>query len=279
MKYKFFITLAFILTTGFNVQAFDLGILSEVANTAKIVADKKKANDEAAVKNKELQALIEKMPTWNKMFFYTLQKNPQIKAEQVVLQYWMAQPESNYEKMKDNEFEFEKEKEQYNKDLVENVKSFKLQEFVIEISAQLGKYNIKNKTMPVQGAVGEDNMLLTTSRVGQFETQKPTMTVTPSSVYQEETWLTVPTGYIFQVVNPEVFSAIKVEEDLARKIAAVQGSRSALATLTFEVTDVDLKNKKWNQSGTVGIIKIKVKEVKTKWTHGPDGDVYIGSSI
>lgn len=258
-----------------NAPAFDLGGL---ANAAKNVMDKKKAKDDQEANQKERAEKEEKFPIWNKLFFYTIQKTPAFTADKVVLQYWIAQPESNYDTVKDNEFEFESEKKKRTDELKEKVGSFKLQDFTIDISGSLGKYNFASKSIPIEDAVGEDNLLLTTARDGQFMTQKPTMSVTPNPVPQEEDWVTVPTGYIFQVTNPKIFSSIDISEDLAKKIAAVQGSRSVKADVVFEVVGVDLKNKKLNKHGTVGIIKIKIKEVKATWTNGPEGDLLIGSN-
>lgn len=277
------VVIILLLTQGVAVHAFDLG---DFANAAKKVTDLKKSQEEKEKQSQERERekkaeieMMEKMPSWEKLLYFTILKQGKIKPEDVVLQYWIAQSNSNYEEVKDNEFEFEKQKQQKLDELKSNISNYKNQEFTLNIFASLGKYNFKKKSIPVEGAVSsEDRLLLTTSRDGQFETQKPIMTITPNPVAQEDGWYIVPTGFIFEVINPQIFSSIAIDEELAKKIAAVQGVRMAKADVNFEVVDVDLKNKKLNKSGTVGVIKIKIKDVKAYWYQGGADSTLIGIS-
>jgi len=261
-----------ILMLSCSAHAFDLGgFVQKVGEIKKSSDDKKSAKQKAEAE----QERNKKAPSWDKMFYYTIKNQPTWKMEKIVNAYWMAEPESNYYEMKDNEFEFEKLQQAKIEELKKNVAEFKPSEYLIDVSANLGKYNFKTKSITLEGVIDEENILLTTAREGEFLTQKPTMTVTPNPVSQEQDWQTVPTGYIFQITNPKALEAIPVQEELARKIASTQGGRGADVDILFELVGVKLNDKKWGQYGTVGILKIKVKEVKASWTNGPDGNILI----
>lgn len=265
-----------------NVQlamAFDLSAFGDAAKKLSDIKKKQDNKEEQAKKDKEQQEMMELAPAWNKLFYFTMQNNKSWKTAEVATAYWKAKPDSNFDEVENNEFEFEKEKNKIIAEIDEKVKSFKASEYQFDVSASIGKYNFKTKTIPVEDILNEDNIILTRARMSaDVFTQKPMTIVTPRPVSQELKAFTVPTEYVFKLTNPKVFESINIPEDIAKQIAAQQGGRSGRVVIKMELVKVDLKDKKYFQSGTLAVAYIKINEVKLFWD-GPNGEVYVGSSL
>lgn len=271
-------TLAILINFHF-AMAFDLGTLGDAAKKLADIKKNQDSKEEQAKKNAEEQEMLALAPAWNKLFFFTMQKNKSWKASEVATAYWKAKPDSNFDEVENNEFEFEKEKNKIIDEITEKVKTFKTSEYQFSVSAGIGKYNFKTKAVPVEDILNEDRVILTRARMSaDVFTQKPMTVVTPRPVPQELKAFTVPTEYVFKVTNPKVFEKINISEDIAKQIAAQQGGRSARVLIKMELVKVDLKDKKYFQSGTLAVAYIKINEVKLYWD-GPNGEVYVGSSL
>ncbi len=276
---KVFISIVALLTCSQFSVAFDFGALGNAAKKLSDIKKQQDNKDEQASKDKAQQEMQQLAPAWNKLFFFTMQNTKSWKTADVATAYWKAKPDSNFDEVENNEFEFEKEKNKIIAEIDEKVKSFKASEYQFDVTASIGKYNFKTKSVPVEDILNEDTVILTRTRVAaDIISQMPMTIVTPRPVPQSSESFTVPTGYVFKLTNAKVFESVYISEDLAKQIASQQGGRSGRVLIKMELVKVDLKDKKYFQSGTVAVAYIKINEVKLFWD-SPNGEVYVGSSL
>ena len=62
-------------------------------------------------------------------------------------------------------------------------------------------------------------------------------------------------------MNYKIFESISISEDLAKQLAGQQGGRTGRVPMKMELVKVDLKDKRYFQSGTVAVAYIKINEV------------------